>query len=44
MLFKLFTGLLAASWVVQAIPSPDSLGSDLTILINNDVSGMLPAI
>ncbi|KAH6715868.1 cholinesterase [Leptodontidium sp. MPI-SDFR-AT-0119] len=39
MLFKLFTGLLAASWVVQAIPSPDSLGSDLTILINNDVSG-----
>ena len=40
MLFKLLTGLLAASCLVQAVPSPDGLGSDLTILINNDVLGM----
>ncbi|CZR68152.1 probable cholinesterase [Phialocephala subalpina] len=32
-------GFAAATQLVHAVPSPNSLGSDLTILINNDILG-----
>lgn len=32
-------GLVAGVHVVRAVPSPNALGSDLTILINNDILG-----
>lgn len=32
-------GFVVGAEVVRAIPSPNTLGSDLTILINNDILG-----
>ncbi|KAI9050625.1 hypothetical protein LZ554_005784 [Drepanopeziza brunnea f. sp. 'monogermtubi'] len=39
MALKFIVGLIAASQLVRGNPSPSGLGSDLSILINNDLSG-----
>lgn len=41
MFASVLLGLAAVTQLVHAIPSPNSLGSDLTILINNDILGKL---
>ncbi|KAE8445400.1 hypothetical protein EG329_013413 [Mollisiaceae sp. DMI_Dod_QoI] len=39
MFASVLIGIIAATAVVGAVPSPNALGSDLTILINNDILG-----
>jgi hypothetical protein len=40
MVLKVFVALFTVSQIVSAIPSPSDIGSDLRILINNDLQGM----